>query len=187
MDLPLELRENKEPNASIYALATNPTGSVILCGTPGKSLEIYDPRSKKRVISLNGHTENIRSILVSNDGRWVICLFIHVSRLFLHLLIPLSSFGPWRNLNIVFLHIPIIPNLFGLFILIRLIWMSFGLEIRAAWLLKYAECRSERHQVHFQGVCPEVHLWFLSNKKKLWIVSLFVKTQSLFSRYIFSG
>ncbi|KAJ3189032.1 hypothetical protein HK101_009000 [Irineochytrium annulatum] len=60
------------PSASIYALAANPAGNVLVSGSPEKVVKVWDPRSGKREIRLTGHTDNIRSVLVSDDGRWVI-------------------------------------------------------------------------------------------------------------------
>ncbi|RKO91206.1 WD40-repeat-containing domain protein, partial [Blyttiomyces helicus] len=62
-----------EPTASVYALACNPAGNIIVSGSPDKAVRIWDPRSGgRRAIGLAGHTDNIRSVLVSDDGKWVI-------------------------------------------------------------------------------------------------------------------
>ncbi|KAI8849618.1 hypothetical protein BC829DRAFT_442851 [Chytridium lagenaria] len=68
----MQLCHDGSPAASIYALATNPAGSVVVSGSPEKVVKVWDPRSGKREIRLTGHTDNIRSLLVSDDGRWVL-------------------------------------------------------------------------------------------------------------------
>ena len=60
------------PTSSVYCLATNPSGSVLVSGSPEKIVRIWDPRSNKRVLKLTGHRDNIRAVLVSEDGRWVL-------------------------------------------------------------------------------------------------------------------
>ncbi|TPX32848.1 hypothetical protein SmJEL517_g04124 [Synchytrium microbalum] len=60
------------PTSSVYCLATNPAGSILVSGSPEKLVRIWDPRSNKRVLKLTGHRDNIRSVLVSEDGRWVL-------------------------------------------------------------------------------------------------------------------
>ncbi|KAJ3102206.1 hypothetical protein HDU97_000703 [Phlyctochytrium planicorne] len=68
----MQLCHDSSPSASIYALATNSNGGVIVSGSPEKVVKVWDPRSGKREIRLTGHTDNIRSLLVSEDGRWVL-------------------------------------------------------------------------------------------------------------------
>ncbi|KAJ3074715.1 hypothetical protein HDU98_010509, partial [Podochytrium sp. JEL0797] len=63
---------DKSPKASIYALACNPAGTVIVSGSPDKIVRVWDPRSGKEAIGLTGHRDNIRGLLVSDDGKWVI-------------------------------------------------------------------------------------------------------------------
>ena len=59
------------PKASIYALATDPYGSVIASGSPERVIRMWDPRSGKRIAKLVGHTDNIRAILISEDAKYV--------------------------------------------------------------------------------------------------------------------
>lgn len=59
------------PKASIYALATDPYGSVIASGSPERVIRMWDPRSGKRIAKLVGHTDNIRAILISDDAKYV--------------------------------------------------------------------------------------------------------------------
>jgi len=57
--------------ASIYALAVDPQGHMIVSGGPERVVRMWDPRAGKRVGKLVGHTDNIRAILVSEDSRCV--------------------------------------------------------------------------------------------------------------------
>ncbi|EPQ30005.1 uncharacterized protein PFL1_02678 [Pseudozyma flocculosa PF-1] len=54
---------------SIYALGVNPNGSVIASGSPEQHVKVWDPRSGQKCAELVGHTDSIRSVLVSQDGR----------------------------------------------------------------------------------------------------------------------
>lgn len=68
-DFPLLTIPSSETFASIYALSINPSGSIIAAGTPEKKVKVWDSRSGKTVSNLIGHTDNIRSVLISDDGR----------------------------------------------------------------------------------------------------------------------
>ncbi|EIN04141.1 WD40 repeat-like protein [Punctularia strigosozonata HHB-11173 SS5] len=58
--------------ASVYAIAADPYGHTIASGSPERVVRIWDPRSGKRVAKLVGHTDNIRSILISEDARYLL-------------------------------------------------------------------------------------------------------------------
>ncbi|QRV93413.1 WD repeat-containing protein [Ceratobasidium sp. AG-Ba] len=70
--------DEADPKSSIYAVATDPAGSVIAAGGPERVVRIWDPRiglngGEARCLSaLRGHTDNIRAILISEDGRYVL-------------------------------------------------------------------------------------------------------------------
>lgn len=51
---------------SVYALAVTP--NLLASGGPESIVRVWDPRSGKRVTKLVGHTDNIRDILISQDG-----------------------------------------------------------------------------------------------------------------------
>ncbi|KAF7194853.1 hypothetical protein HII31_03813 [Pseudocercospora fuligena] len=51
---------------SVYALAA--TNSLLASGGPESTVRVWDCRTGKRVTKLVGHTDNIRDILVSQDG-----------------------------------------------------------------------------------------------------------------------
>ncbi|KAF2216874.1 hypothetical protein CERZMDRAFT_64278 [Cercospora zeae-maydis SCOH1-5] len=55
---------------SVYALAA--TNSLLASGGPESTVRVWDCRSGKRVKKLVGHTDNIRDILVSEDGTTII-------------------------------------------------------------------------------------------------------------------
>ncbi|KAH9987605.1 hypothetical protein BJV74DRAFT_841112 [Russula compacta] len=63
--------ESSGPKASIYALAVDPLGHIIVTGGPERVIRMWDPRAGKRIGKLVGHTDNIRAILVSEDSRCV--------------------------------------------------------------------------------------------------------------------
>ena len=67
----LHTPEGAGPKASVYALTTDPYGSVIASGSPERVIRMWDPRSGKRIAKLVGHTDNIRAILVSEDAKYV--------------------------------------------------------------------------------------------------------------------
>lgn len=63
---------------SIYSLAVNPSGTVLAAGSPERVVRTWDPRSGKKLTSkLAGHTDNIRCLLVSEDGRKVCFISIY--------------------------------------------------------------------------------------------------------------
>lgn len=57
--------------ASVYALATHPEGHSVAAGSPERVVRVWDPRSGKRTMKLVGHTDNIRSLILSEDGKYV--------------------------------------------------------------------------------------------------------------------
>jgi len=57
---------------SIYSLAMNPAGTVIVSGSTENNLRVWDPRTCNRLMKLKGHTENIKTLVVSADGTQVI-------------------------------------------------------------------------------------------------------------------
>ncbi|KAJ1971942.1 hypothetical protein H4R35_004963 [Dimargaris xerosporica] len=66
--LPTTTLSRSQGASSIYTLAANPTGTVLVSGSPEKLVRVWDPRSGQAVTSLTGHTDNIRTVLVSQDG-----------------------------------------------------------------------------------------------------------------------
>lgn len=68
---------NTSSKCSIYALAVNPAGSILASGSPEKVVRLWDPKSGKRISKLTGHTDNIRALLISEDGQYVKFIFLH--------------------------------------------------------------------------------------------------------------
>ncbi|KAG9008693.1 hypothetical protein FRB93_006239 [Tulasnella sp. JGI-2019a] len=58
--------------ASVYALATHPEGHSVAAGSPERVVRVWDPRSGKRTMKLVGHTDNIRSLILSEDGKYLL-------------------------------------------------------------------------------------------------------------------
>ena len=76
----LSAPESSGPKASIYAMATDPYGSIVASGSPERVIRMWDPRSGKRVGKLVGHTDNIRAMLLSEDAKYVGSYFFHSPR-----------------------------------------------------------------------------------------------------------
>lgn len=73
----LNAPESSGPKASVYALATDPYGSMIASGSPERVIRMWDPRSGRRIGKLVGHTDNIRAMLLSEDAKYVSRVFQH--------------------------------------------------------------------------------------------------------------
>ncbi|KAK4303377.1 hypothetical protein Pmani_024605 [Petrolisthes manimaculis] len=63
------LNGNKD---SIYSLAMNAPGTVIVSGSTEKQLRVWDPRTGNKLMKLKGHTDNVKALLVNRDGTQVI-------------------------------------------------------------------------------------------------------------------
>uniref|UniRef100_A0AAG5D7G6 WD repeat-containing protein 48 homolog n=1 Tax=Anopheles atroparvus TaxID=41427 RepID=A0AAG5D7G6_ANOAO len=57
---------------SIYSLAMNPSGTIIVSGSTENTLRIWDPRTCNKIAKLKGHTENVKALVVSEDGTQVV-------------------------------------------------------------------------------------------------------------------
>ncbi|KAK3677881.1 hypothetical protein LTR78_001976 [Recurvomyces mirabilis] len=57
---------SSKEKGSVYALAA--TNNVLASGGPESTVRVWDARSGKRITKLAGHTDNIRDVLVSQDG-----------------------------------------------------------------------------------------------------------------------
>ncbi len=53
---------------SIYSLAMNSAGTVIVSGSTEKVLRVWDPRNCSKLMKLKGHTDNVKALLLSRDG-----------------------------------------------------------------------------------------------------------------------
>ena len=59
------LNGNKD---SIYSLAMNPSGTVIVSGSTEKVLRVWDPRTCAKLMKLKGHTDNVKALVLNRDG-----------------------------------------------------------------------------------------------------------------------
>ncbi|MFH4977842.1 hypothetical protein AB6A40_004551 [Gnathostoma spinigerum] len=53
---------------SIYSLAMNPSGTVIISGSTEKVLRVFDPRACQKLMKLRGHTDNVKAIVINRDA-----------------------------------------------------------------------------------------------------------------------
>ncbi|KAG8138732.1 hypothetical protein E2320_001535 [Naja naja] len=53
---------------SIYSLAMNQMGTVIVSGSTEKVLRVWDPRTCAKLMKLKGHTDNVKALLLNKDG-----------------------------------------------------------------------------------------------------------------------
>ncbi|KAK6187082.1 hypothetical protein SNE40_006330 [Patella caerulea] len=53
---------------SIYSLAMNSPGTVIVSGSTEKVLRVWDPRSCQKLMKLKGHTDNVKALVLNRDG-----------------------------------------------------------------------------------------------------------------------
>ncbi|KAJ8676725.1 hypothetical protein QAD02_012512 [Eretmocerus hayati] len=53
---------------SIYSLAMNPSGTIIVSGSTEKVLRVWDPRSCNKLMKLKGHQDNIKALVLNRDG-----------------------------------------------------------------------------------------------------------------------
>ena len=67
--LHIDLGES-EVKGSVYALSVR--GAVMASGGPESIVRLWDPKSGKRITNLVGHTDNIRDILINQDGDTVL-------------------------------------------------------------------------------------------------------------------
>ncbi|EDO41779.1 predicted protein [Nematostella vectensis] len=54
---------------SIYSLAMNPAGTVLISGSTEKILRVWDPRSCEKVMKLKGHMDNVKAVVIDSDGQ----------------------------------------------------------------------------------------------------------------------
>ncbi|KAI7835081.1 hypothetical protein BX661DRAFT_176054 [Kickxella alabastrina] len=57
---------------SVYALACNASGSLVVSGSPEKVMRLWDPREARQLATLSGHTDHIRAVLLSADSELVL-------------------------------------------------------------------------------------------------------------------
>ncbi|XP_057806683.1 uncharacterized protein LOC131021493 isoform X2 [Salvia miltiorrhiza] len=64
---PIAAKGHKE---SVYALATNDRGTLLVSGGTEKVVRVWDPRTGSKTMKLRGHTDNIRALLLDSTGRY---------------------------------------------------------------------------------------------------------------------
>ncbi|KAJ2891924.1 hypothetical protein MKZ38_010550 [Zalerion maritima] len=64
--------ESVAEKGSVYALACASSGSVIASGSPESTVRLWDPRTGKEVTKFVGHTDVLRSVLISDAGDTVL-------------------------------------------------------------------------------------------------------------------
>ncbi|XP_039249667.2 WD repeat-containing protein 48-like [Styela clava] len=57
---------------SIYSLAMNAAGTVMVAGSTERVLRVWDPRTCDKKMKLKGHTDNVKALLVNRDGTQVL-------------------------------------------------------------------------------------------------------------------
>ncbi|CAK8544727.1 unnamed protein product [Lathyrus sativus] len=65
--IPIAAKGHKE---SVYALAMNEGGSILVSGGTEKVVRVWDTRSGSKILKLKGHTDNIRALLLDSTGRY---------------------------------------------------------------------------------------------------------------------
>uniref|UniRef100_A0A7N0ZS41 WD repeat-containing protein 48 n=1 Tax=Kalanchoe fedtschenkoi TaxID=63787 RepID=A0A7N0ZS41_KALFE len=65
--VPVAAKGHKE---SVYAMALNDTGTILVSGGTEKVVRVWDPRSGAKTMKLRGHTDNIRALLLDPTGRF---------------------------------------------------------------------------------------------------------------------
>ncbi|CAM8938144.1 unnamed protein product [Rhodiola kirilowii] len=65
--VPVAAKGHKE---SVYAMALNDSGTILVSGGTEKVVRVWDPRSGAKTMKLKGHTDNIRALLLDSTGRF---------------------------------------------------------------------------------------------------------------------
>ncbi|XP_075510607.1 uncharacterized protein LOC142546657 isoform X1 [Primulina tabacum] len=65
--VPVGAKGHKE---SVYALAANDRGTLLVSGGTEKVVRVWDPRTGSKTMKLRGHTDNIRALLLDSTGRY---------------------------------------------------------------------------------------------------------------------
>eukprot|EP00249_Psilotum_nudum_P019787 c27414_g1_i2 orf=519-2798(-) len=64
---PISAKGHKE---SVYALAMNDAGTILVSGGTEKAVRVWDPRSGTKQMKLKGHSDNIRALVLDPSGRF---------------------------------------------------------------------------------------------------------------------
>ncbi|CAH8361642.1 unnamed protein product [Eruca vesicaria subsp. sativa] len=61
---------------SVYALAMNDAGTMLVSGGTEKVLRVWDPRTGSKTMKLRGHTDNVRVLLLDSTGSYHFISFL---------------------------------------------------------------------------------------------------------------
>ncbi|KAK7284291.1 hypothetical protein RJT34_19035 [Clitoria ternatea] len=65
--IPIAAKGHKD---SVYALAMNESGTILVSGGTEKVVRVWDTRTGSKTLKLRGHTDNIRALLLDSSGRY---------------------------------------------------------------------------------------------------------------------
>nr|XP_002127032.1 WD repeat-containing protein 48 [Ciona intestinalis] len=57
---------------SIYSVAMNDAGTVLVAGSTERALRVWDPRTCEKRMKLRGHTDNVKAIWINREGTQVL-------------------------------------------------------------------------------------------------------------------
>ncbi|KXS19961.1 WD40 repeat-like protein [Gonapodya prolifera JEL478] len=86
-----------EPQASVYAVGTNKVGSILVSGSTEGYVRCWDPRVPRRTVKMVGHTDNVRAVVVSEDGKWVLSASSDATIKLWHLVSPHRCVATWSH------------------------------------------------------------------------------------------
>ncbi|GAQ87661.1 Transducin/WD40 repeat-like superfamily protein [Klebsormidium nitens] len=55
---------------SVYALAINEAGTLLVSGSTENAIRVWDPRSGQKQFKLRGHTDNVRALVLDPSGKF---------------------------------------------------------------------------------------------------------------------
>ncbi|KDN40106.1 WD40 repeat-like protein [Tilletiaria anomala UBC 951] len=61
-----------QSESSVYALATDESARTVAVGSTEHIVSVWDVRAKRQIAKLIGHTNNVKSLLISNDGQQIL-------------------------------------------------------------------------------------------------------------------
>lgn len=56
---------------SIYSVAMNDSGTVLAAGSTERVIRVWDPRTCDKRMKLKGHTDNVKALLINQEGTQV--------------------------------------------------------------------------------------------------------------------
>lgn len=62
----------KPQKNSVYSLAVEPMGRVLVSGSTDKFIRLYDSRSREKKMKLRGHQDMVKSVLINDDATMVV-------------------------------------------------------------------------------------------------------------------